>query len=742
VKSLLAEIAVNVPLSRSFHYRVPEHLAGILERGHRVLIPFGHRETTGVLVGFPDETAIENLKPIREILHPDCRFDEHLLELTRWIADYYRVSWGEVLEAALPPTIRQRKKEKTVRSVFANRPPAELEAEAARVERRSPARARLLRRLAEDSGPHPRTAFLTAARTSAVVLTKAIAEGWAIESAKIERPDPYRTDPDRDRGRIEPVLNSEQVAAIETLRTALASHEFRPILLHGVTGSGKTEVYLRALREVIARGGRGLVLVPEISLTPQTVQRFREGLAGQPVAVLHSMLSPAERTGQWRDIQEGKAKLIIGARSAAFAPIPKLGLIIVDEEHESSYKQESSPRYHGRDVAVVRARLLSIPIVLGSATPSLESAYNVRTGKYRLIELTRRATAHDLPSVTIVPLESKFYASDGSGLVSAQLDYHIRRTLGADEQALIFLNRRGFATYLHCVRCGFVLRCRDCDVTLTFHRGVNIARCHYCGFTSELPESCPDCKMPGPRKSGVGTEKVVAALEKRYPTARIARLDRDTATTHDALKSTLSKFAAGTYNVLVGTQMIAKGHDFPGVSLVGILLADVGLHVPDFRAAERTYQLITQVAGRAGRGERPGRVIVQTFFPEHFAIRCATEGNYHGFVDRELEVRRSFQYPPFGRLVKVMISGTDEEKVREEASRIAESLKRAAPPECRILGAVASPVSRIQTRYRMQILLKAKLSTTLHDLLAKCEKDLASKRGVDVTVDIDPQNLT
>ncbi|MCZ6792650.1 MAG: primosomal protein N' [Planctomycetota bacterium] len=736
----IAEVAVNVPLSRPFHYEVPEELREALGRGHRVLIPFGPRTTTGVCVGFPDESEVERLKPITRVLHPECRFDDHILELTRWIADYYRASWGEVLEAALPPSIRSGRSGRRLRRISAVRPAAELTAEAERIGRRAPARARLLEYLAGRRGPHPRSELLRAVPATAAVLRRALDDGWAAEEVVEERVDPYAEELDAARPPgIQ--LQSQQLESFEHFLEARREGGFQPLLLHGVTGSGKTEVYLRALQEILDEGGRGLVLVPEISLTPQTVRRFREALPETPIAILHSMLSPAQRSAQWRDIQEGRARLIIGARSAAFAPVPDLGLIVVDEEHESSYKQESSPRYHARDVAVMRAKLLGIPIILGSATPSLESARNSRNGKYRLAKLSRRATRHDLPAVNVVPLDPTFYQNDGKGLVTRQLDHLIRQRLRDGEQVLIYLNRRGFATYLHCLRCGFVLRCDHCDVTLTYHHRQNLVRCHYCGSSREPPTGCPDCGMPGPKKSGVGTEKVLKELERRYPEARIARLDRDAVTTLGSLRATLSAFGRGEYDILVGTQMVAKGHNFPGVSLVGILLADTALHFPDFRAAERTFQLITQVAGRAGRGERRGRVVVQTFFPDHYAIECAARGDYDAFYDRETEFRRTFGYPPFGRLVKVVLSSNREDRLKKAAERLGACLRDKAPPACQVLGPVTSPISRIQERHRMQVLLKARGSAPLQKLLRELDEELSSRRGVDIAVDVDPQSM-
>ena len=765
----IAEVAVNVPLSKSFHYEVPGELAEHLQRGHRVLIPFGGRTATGVCVGFPEESPHPTLKPIRKVLHPDCRFDEHLLELTRWVATYYRSGWGEVLEAALPPAIRSGKPERKRREVIACRDAETMRREADRVEKRAKAQARVLRFLAEQIGHAASCDYSELLRqtgATAPTIRRLKSAGWLREEESLARRDPYASETLTPR-EVDPTLNADQVKAVETLHAALDAEAFRCQLLWGITGSGKTEVYLRALRRVLDRGQRGLVLLPEIALTPQTVQRFREALPETPIAVLHSMLSDAERTSQWRDIQEGRARLVIGARSAIFAPIPELRLIVVDEEHEPSYKQESAPRYHARDVAVLRASLLGIPIVLGSATPSLETWANARSGKYELVSLPRRATSHDLPHVQAIPLDGAFYRGDGSGLISEPLDRLIRRQLKLGEQTLIYLNRRGFATYVHCPQCGYVEKCAECDVSLTFHRTVQLIRCHYCGASRDLPTECPDCRSTRIRRSGVGTEKAVEEISRRYPEARVLRLDRDAITTHRSLREALAGFARGDYDILVGTQMVAKGHDFPRVSLVGVLTADTGLHFPDFRAAERTFQLITQVAGRAGRGERRGRVLVQTFCSEHYAIEHSIAGDYQGFADRELEHRRALGYPPFGRLVKLQISGKDEEKVQQIAAALVErlqsaeatlagsdaaaaettaptlqeKLRRLAGGGLQILGPVPAPIARLQGKYRVQVLLKAHSVRELQRVLDVVEPLATRGRAADVSVDVDPQSL-
>ncbi len=737
----VAEIAVNVPLERLFHYEVPERLQTKLRVGHRVLVPFGPRTTTGVCVGLPATTDIEKLKPIRELLHPDCFFDAHLLAFTRWIADYYQAGWGEVLEAALPPSVRSGATRRQVAWITADRPAEELNATADRVEKKAPVRARLLRLLALEPGPHERSALLQRADAKSGALKWFMDGGWVtLETRDYERTRP-NVDLDSLESRSGDELHPDQCRALEAFDAALEKGGFAPFLIHGVTGSGKTEVYIEALRRVFARGQRGLVLVPEISLTPQTVLRFRRGFEGASVAVLHSMLSESERRTEWKAIHRGDAQLVIGARSAVFAPIRELGLIVVDEEHEPSYKQESSPRYSGRDAAVVRAHMLGIPVLLGSATPSLETFANGQSQKYGVMRLPRRVTSHPLPTITTATLDNEFYRSDGSGLISGKLDRLIRKRLQSDEQVLLFLNRRGFATYVHCVRCGYVAHCSECDITLTFHRGESSLRCHYCGQRLAVPPECPDCQMPHLRRSGVGTEKIFHALQERHENARIARLDRDTIRTQDALEETLGKFGRGEYDILVGTQMIAKGHDFPNVTLVGIVNADTGLHFPDFRAAERTYQLITQVAGRAGRGARAGHVIVQTFHPEHYAIRCAVSGDEEEFYRREVEVRQSMGYPPFGFLTKLLVQGKDSDKVENEATRCADLLRQ-EDSGCQILGPVPAPIAKVQGRHRFQVLVKSNSRTSLHDVVAALRRQSKSRRGgVEVQIDVDPYSM-
>ena len=739
----IVEVAVNVPLRRLFHYSVPPELREQLATGHRVEIPFGRQTTTGVCVGFPDSSTFDRLKPIQRILHPECRFDEKLLELTRWIARYYHAPWGEILEAAMPPAVRAETKERRARILKPLADAARLREVAQAMGKRSRVRAQLLEVFAADATARraDRIAeILEASDASARSAVKfAVGEGLLSEEEERDVEDDLYAAPAAPERTDAPglELSSHQQIAVEAISRAVTESRFAPFLLHGVTGSGKTEVYIRALQLAVELGGSGLVLVPEIALTPQTVSRFRAALRSTRIAVLHSMLSPKERAREWRAIQEGRAKIAIGARSAVFAPFPDLRVIVVDEEHESSYKQDSSPRYHARDVAVMRAHQLGIPIVLGSATPSLESHHNAATGKYQRLELPRRVTQHDLPKVMASELGPDFYHPDGRGLIGDVLDRLIRNTLREKEQVLLFLNRRGYSTYLHCLKCGFVLKCQSCDVVLTYHRQRSAVHCHLCDTRMRLPDRCPECQNPGLRRSGAGTERILEELRRRYPEARCERLDSDAVTSQRALLALLDRFTRREIDILIGTQMIAKGHDFPGVSLVGVVNADTGLHMPDFRAAERTFQLITQVSGRAGRGETPGRVVVQTFFPDHFALRTALRGDYPRFCAEELEHRRLLSYPPFGRVARVICQGEDLARTKSAAAEAAAALRGAEGVE--LLGPAEAPIARIQDRHRLHLLLKAPAVAAIHAALDRLPEKTPS--GVDTIVDVDPYSL-
>ena len=537
-----------------------------------------------------------------------------------------------------------------------------------------------------------------------------------------------------------PRLTPGQKKVTETVLRSLGKG-YEGFLLHGVTGSGKTEVYLRLIARTVEQSGGAIVLVPEIALTPQLVGRFRARF-GERIALLHSALSPGERLDQWEQVRRGRLPIVVGARSAVFAPVPRLGLIVVDEEHEPTFKQEDQLRYHARDLAIVRARLAKATVVLGSATPSLESTYNTHRGKLTLLSMPERVHARPLPQVTLIDL-CRTPTTDAEGVLSEPLVRALEENVARGEQSLLFLNRRGYASFLLCRSCGFILECPHCSISLTYHHASRRLVCHYCDHRRRLPERCGKCSGTLIQPMGVGTEKVEAALRLLLPKARLARMDRDT-TRGPALGQILRAFHAREKDVLVGTQMIAKGHDFPGVTLVGVLLADQALKFPDFRAAERTFQLLTQVAGRAGRGERPGRVLVQTFDPRHYALRHASHHDYAGFVDTELAIRRERGFPPFLYLALLRITATDADVARREAEHAARivlgsTLRRSIG----VLGPSPAPIERIKGRTRWHVLLRSPSRRALHEALRHLRTGLEGRRGrsSSVAIDVDPVSM-
>jgi primosomal protein N' (replication factor Y) len=530
------------------------------------------------------------------------------------------------------------------------------------------------------------------------------------------------------------VLNADQARAVEALLSAL-ERGFSSFLLHGVTGSGKTEVYLRVIAAVRAAGRGALVLVPEIALTPQLAARFRARF-GDDVAVLHSALPPRERLEAWRKLRHGEVGIALGARSAVFAPVRALGVVVVDEEHDPSFKQEEGVRYHGRDLAVVRAREANALVVLGSATPSLESAHNVARGRFVRLSLPARATPRPLPEVTLVDLRRDPPGPDG--LLSAPLAEAMGAALAAGEQSILFLNRRGFSTVMLCRACGQVVRCGDCVVSMTYHRGRARLVCHYCGRTQPVPDTCPSCRSPRVERLGTGTERVDAEVRARFPDARVARLDRDTAA---GLDSILRRMHAGEIDILVGTQMVTKGHDFPGVTLVGVLLPDQGMDMPDFRATERTFQLLEQVAGRAGRGEKPGRVIIQTYNPENVAIAAVARHDYDGFVRDELAERREADYPPFARMIALRLDAPDEAQVRAAATAAAEAARGAAGTAVRVRGPAEAPLARLRGRSRWQVWLSSHERVPLAATARAAARAAGAGGDLRLSVDVDPQSV-
>jgi primosomal protein N' (replication factor Y) len=742
---LFADVVFDRPLDQAYAYIVPESLRADVAVGKRVLAPFGKgdRATVGYCVRLSEESPGRAVKEIRRVLDDVALLTPDLLRLTRWMADYYLCGWGQVLNAVVPAGVREGAGIKTMVLLEAV-PEGELPhtvpkltaKQAAALENlRAAGRPLEPRRLAKlaGCGPGPLDSLVQKGLARRVVRRVDQFSGAAEEPHEAETAV---------------TLNADQLVAWAPVERAVRNGGFQAFLLHGVTGSGKTEIYLRAIEEIVRQGKEALVLVPEISLTPQTIQRFR-GRCGE-VAVLHSHLSEAERGGYWRRVAGGQVQVVVGARSAIFAPTRHLGLIVIDEEQEGSFKQESTPRYHARDVAVMRARLENIPIVLGSATPSLESWYNAKRGQYTLLSLPNRVLDRPLPQVALIDLRHEPRGGGRLQALSPSLERAMREALRQGGQVMLLLNRRGFNTHVHCTACGHVAACKFCDLALTYHREREVVLCHYCGYEQEPPERCPQCGRLAVRYQGLGTEKLQTEIEEKFPDYVVRRMDSDTMRRPGSHARVLSAFKRGLIHILLGTQMIAKGLDFPSVTLVGVINADIGLHIPDFRSAERTFQLLAQVAGRTGRGPKGGRVLVQTFNPEHPCIALATAHDYVKFAATELAHRKLHGYPPYQRLARLIIRSRDADAAARFSDRLAEAfgkvvpaLKAAdgSPTVVRLLGPAEAPVFRLKGYYRYHFQLQSPSAAALHQLLRTVLPAQRPPAGVEFTLDVDPLNM-
>jgi primosomal protein N' (replication factor Y) len=734
----LVEIAPlpPVPLRDLLTYEVPQGLGVPLEIGMRVRIPLGRQVRTGVVAGFADAPPPGTLRPVLEVLDSDPFLPGELLELCRWTARYYLAPLAEVIAAIVPASIAGPAQEHVVRLL------RRLDAdEEAALRRRAPARAGAYRALAGAGGLLARDAARDAG-TSPAALRALVAAGIAeavvrerlVPATQVLSPDPR------------PTLTGAQRAAVAAVTAAVDGAGAASFVLHGVTGSGKTEVFLAAAEHTLAAGRDVLMLVPEIALTHQLLERVR-GRLRTAVAALHSGVGPRERIAEWRRILRGEVRVVVGARSAIFAPLRRLGLVVVDEEHDAAYKQEEGLRYNARDLAVVRARLASAVAVLASATPSAETYAAASDGRHALLELPERPTAHSLPAVTVVDLRGRRRETSGPPLVSDELRSALEANLARGGQSLVFLNRRGFATYLQCHACGAAIACSHCSVTLTWHRRAGALVCHHCRYRRRPPERCPDCSAAGLEPFGIGTEQIEAALRACYPLAAVGRLDRDAAQRVGAQRRILRAWRGGETDILVGTQMVSKGHDVPGVTLVAVLLADLSLNVPDFRAGERTFQLLVQVAGRAGRGEAAGAVVVQTFRPGHPSLVAAARHDYAGFMAAELERRRALGYPPFARLVNLRLDGRDAAAVEREAHALGARLRSRARAlglgEEAVLGPAPPPLERLRGRFRWQVLLRSAAVRPLRTLAraAAAESADLAQRRVRLVIDVDPYSM-
>jgi primosomal protein N' (replication factor Y) len=747
-----AQVIVPSPLREPLTYEVPPHLRGKLKIGMRVIVPLGRRSVTGVVVGFSSEAHLKQVKEVADVLDEQPVFDDALLRMAQWLAQYYLSSIGEVVATILPSGLRRESHRtiKVMRGEFPATGALQHKILAALRARKGTVTVKDLARR------FPGGSFYGALEALAKIGAIKIHEAQ-FRPAKDKILNPVPEGPVSVPSFRNFSLTSEQEKALQAIAERLNRGGFESFLLYGVTGSGKTEIYLRTMELARKANKRSLILVPEISLTPQLLDRLDERFPGR-VGVLHSRLAGRDRWGQWRRILAGAVDIVVGARSAIFAPVPDLGLIVVDEEHDPSYKQEEGLRYNARDLAVVRAKLLGCPVVLGSATPAIESFENCRAGRYRRVELTERVERRSLPEVATVDLRDAQWntaVAESSAdhrplhkqVLSPLLKQALEENLARGRQSLIFLNRRGFANFLQCRLCGFVLRCSQCSVAMTFHQRQKSVLCHHCGSRKPAGDVCPGCGQVSLVPIGSGTEQLEQELRLLLPGARIARMDRDTTGNRGAQERLIRQWEKGEIDVLVGTQMITKGHDVSGVTLVGAVLADLSLNLPDFRAAERTFQLLSQVAGRAGRGDDPGRVIIQTYTPEHYVFQHVRSHDYKSFFAAEVEFRRALNYPPFSRLVNLRLEGPGAEEIENKAKGLADWLRA----ECRrqpttysgieVLGPAPAPIAKLRGRYRWQILLKGRKSPPLLELAGRAKLTVPRSNRARLHIDVDPYNM-
>lgn len=798
---MIAEVIVDVTtkaIDRPFDYRVPDRFKGLVKAGMRVVVPFGPRKIQGFVTKIKEETDVQsgNIKDIVDLFDLSPVLTDELLELSHWLTEktlsYHITALQSMLPAAMkakyekeiqvlsaeelpqslkelfgqqesilyadiPPEqlkpiqkhvqkghlevryhVSQKSGKKKVRTLQVAVTKEKLEEKQKQLKKNAVKQKALLAFLLQAN----ETTFLAKdlqqqTGASSQTLKALIQEGLLTESYEEIYRDPYR---DREFTPSTPLdLTTEQAEAAKPIHQAVSDEKHETFLLHGVTGSGKTEIYLQTIDHVLQKGKEAIVLVPEISLTPQMVQRFKERF-GSNVAVLHSGLSTGEKYDEWRKIHRKEVKLVVGARSAVFAPFENLGMIIIDEEHESSYKQEEMPRYHAKDVAIERAGRHQCPVVLGSATPSLESYARAKKGVYTLLTLKRRVNQQQLPHVSLIDMREELRNGNRS-MFSEELMLRLKEVLERKEQAVLFLNKRGYSSFVMCRDCGYVEQCPHCEISLTYHRFQKRLKCHYCGHEAPVPAECPECHSEHIRYFGTGTQRVEEELTKVLPEARVIRMDVDTTSRKGAHEKLLTSFGNKEADILLGTQMIAKGLDFPDVTLVGVLSADTSLHIPDFRSSEKTFQLLTQVSGRAGRHEKAGSVIIQSYTPSHYSIELTKQHDYEAFYEQEMLHRRHQSYPPFYFLAMVTVSHEEVTKAAHVTDKIVQFLKMNCAPNTRILGPAASPIAKIKDRYRYQCVIKYKRENELASLLRKIQdhyqKEMEQKQLM-ISIDMNP----
>ena len=801
---MYVNVALNIPADKLFTYEVPETLRHKAEIGKWVFVPFGSRKRTGFIVAIDVPCCLTKIKSIMEILDDEALFGNADLEFYSWIASYFMYPLGKTLAELIP--VGSEKKDflwitpmdlpdgisvspaqekiltilaqyqqgislhnlteesglKNISAIVQNLHLSGLLLIEEKNKKHLAVRREKIVSLVDQKIAGTKLTgrqelvveFLQKHGSMAIgnLIKKANTSSAVVNNLQLKRIIKFTASEVIRRTSLQPTinraeeritLNNEQNQALQEISQNLGKNIFTPVLLHGVTGSGKTEVYLNAIEKVLAAGGSAIYLVPEIALTPQLISRIVGRFDEQNIAVLHSGIAEAIRYDQWRQIKRGKINLVVGARSALFAPLPNLQLIIIDEEHDTSYKQDDRLCYHARDLAVLKAKQSNATVILGSATPGLRSYFNAQTKKYRYLELKSRVNDKPLPKVEIIDMKAQKENLGRAPILSDAMIAAIEETLNRKEQVLLFLNKRGFDTFLICADCGHNFRCPNCAVSLKNHLAENLIKCHYCDYTQKALPICPSCKSSRVLTYGVGTQKLEKEIEMLFPSARVQRMDSDTTARKGAQENILGALEKKEIDILIGTQMITKGHDFPFITLVGVISADTSLNIPDFRASERTFQMLTQVAGRGGRGEALGRVIIQTFNPEHYALKHAQSHDYKSFYAEEIEYRKSLQYPPFGRIINVRLSSNKKEALVEQAKligKIARKLAARLNNAAEIIGPAESPLAKIRGRFRYQMLIKGQDINVLHQIARELlEKHTDST--VKVTIDVDPENF-
>ncbi|MCM3547091.1 primosome assembly protein PriA [Niallia circulans] len=792
---MIARVIVDVPTAqtdRLFDYEVPHEWRAFARPGARVIVPFGPRRIQGFVVALEQTSEATKLKPISEVLDPLPVLSEELLELGDWLAKTTVCYKVKAFSAMLPAALKTKVSKQVERKAALDLLPLPLQTlfadhdvvpwEVARslmkqdlsllktaldegvvslvykvTEKGAKKTARLVQALPkqvediperakkqrelfcylQENGPIPTKDALQQSKTTRATLKALIEKGFAKETDVEVYRDPLQHEQIPPSAPLE--LTPAQAAVIAPIEAAIENGHHEAMLLHGVTGSGKTEIYLQAIAKVLEKGKEAMMLVPEISLTPQMVTRFKARF-GDLVAIMHSGLSSGEKYDEWRKIYRKEVKVVVGARSAVFAPFTNIGLIIIDEEHEASYKQEETPRYHAKDVALYRGRKHKAPVLLGSATPSVESFARAKKGVYRLLSLRERIKGRPLPEVDVVDMREELRRGNRS-MFSGQLLQALQARLERNEQSVLFLNRRGYSTFVMCRDCGYVASCSHCDISYTYHRAGNSLKCHYCGDEQPMPKTCAECGSDHIRFFGSGTQKVEEELARLLPEAKVIRMDVDTTRKKGAHKQLLEAFGKGDADILLGTQMIAKGLDFPRITLVGVLTADTMLHIPDFRSAERTFQLLEQVAGRAGRDQLKGEVIIQSYTPDHYSIQLVKSHDYEQFFAKEMQLRKQGSYPPYYYMALLTISDTELASTISAAQKVARYLKESLNEETVVLGPVVSPIARIKDRYRYQCVIKYRHEPKLQEILDTVMRHYlrdATNKKLQISIDVNP----